>query len=391
MGGSVIVTSELKQGSVFQLRLPDVSVSRCLPASEQPVRTMAADFNRLRQATVLGVDDNETNRQLLQAMLGGSHHRLLLASNGWEAIEMALDAKPDLILLDLRMPKMDGRNVLRALHDIQSLQLTPVIAVTASSLPADQADIASWFNGCLQKPFSSRELFDEMARFLPRFQKELAPLDQPAATEQAPSHWASDFTPDKMKSSGGEKGQLSSALTHDIKSSLAGVVMSAELLLGQAACLNDEAARRLVNEILVPGRLILAWVKNFSEGAAAQGAPAPGSKAQSGQARAMSPDAFRAHCTHMRADAEALRGQITQRAERRSVVLAENIIRSCTELSNAVEKLSAHCSAIKKSRPILPDHSEAAARAAERYRQRSHNKQTRLLTLTYAAHGLSGC
>ena len=109
MGGCVTVTSRPGRGTVFRLRFAEVPISSSRPAMDAEKPAAPTNFNDLRPATVLGVDDNETNCQLLQAMLAGSHHRLLLASSGREALKMARHEAPDIILLDVRMPKMDGR------------------------------------------------------------------------------------------------------------------------------------------------------------------------------------------------------------------------------------------------------------------------------------------
>jgi len=140
------------------------------------------DFNDLRPATVLGVDDNETNCQLLQAMFAGSHHRLLVASSGQEALRIAGQVHPDIILLDVRMPKMDGRQTLQALREIRELALTPVIAVTASTLVDEENQLRTQFNGYIRKPFSRQDLFNEMAEFLPPRPKTASPA-KPAEEE----------------------------------------------------------------------------------------------------------------------------------------------------------------------------------------------------------------
>jgi len=67
-------------------------------------------------------------------MLAGSHHRLLLAATGEEALAKAREFKPDLVLLDLRLPGLSGRETLGRLRQISGLELMPVIAVTASTL-----------------------------------------------------------------------------------------------------------------------------------------------------------------------------------------------------------------------------------------------------------------
>jgi CheY-like chemotaxis protein len=167
MGGTVTAASVIGQGSAFSLRFPDVAISARLPEGEKLERGEPADFNDLRPATLLVVDDNETNCLLVAGMFTGSHHRLLFAANGSEAVTKTQDAKPDVILLDIRMPGMDGREALAAIRSIPGAELTPVIAVTASSLMGEERELKERFSGYVRKPFSKRELFDELAHFLP--------------------------------------------------------------------------------------------------------------------------------------------------------------------------------------------------------------------------------
>ncbi len=179
MGGSVTARSEPEHGSLFQLHFPSVAISEHAPAAD-PVRVIReTDFNELRPTTLLAVDDNQTNCELLEAMFGNSHHRLLLAASGREGLEIARREQPDVILLDVRMPEMDGRQTLQALREIPELKTTPVIAVTASSLVEEEHEIRSQFSGYLRKPFSQHDVFQELKNFVP-----LLPKPAAASNEQ---------------------------------------------------------------------------------------------------------------------------------------------------------------------------------------------------------------
>ena len=117
---------------------------------------------------LLVVDDNEENRQLIASMFAGSHHKLEFGIDGLEAVSKARTLRPDLILLDLRMPGLDGREAFAQIRKSPGLEMTPVIAVTASTMLEEQADLGKKFNAHLRKPFSKRELFAEVSQFLPR-------------------------------------------------------------------------------------------------------------------------------------------------------------------------------------------------------------------------------
>jgi len=175
MGGTVTAASIPGQGSAFSLKFPNVPISARLPTSEKLISPASVDFNRLHPATVLVVDDNETNCQLIAGMFDGSHHRLIFGASGEEAVAKARELKPDAILLDIRMPGMDGREALNEIRKIAGLELTPIIAVTASSLLTEEMEFKRRFNGYVRKPFSRSELFDQLAQFLPMEPASAAP------------------------------------------------------------------------------------------------------------------------------------------------------------------------------------------------------------------------
>lgn len=186
MGGAVTAASVMGQGSAFSLRFPDVAISARLATGEKLERGGSADFNELSPATVLVVDDNETNCQLVAGMFVNSHHRLLYAASGPEAVIKARDFKPDLILLDIRMPGMDGREALAEIRKIPGRELTPIVAVTASSLMSEEHDLKERFSGYVRKPFSKLELFDELAQFLPQSKGQPQSAPTPLASLVAP-------------------------------------------------------------------------------------------------------------------------------------------------------------------------------------------------------------
>jgi signal transduction histidine kinase/CheY-like chemotaxis protein len=168
MGGTVTVASVMGQGSAFHLRFPNIPISARLPSSDKFSETVPVDFNKLKAAQILVVDDNETNCQLIAGMFAKSHHKLLFAYSGEEAVDKAKDARPDAILLDVRMPGIGGSAALTQIRLIPGLELTPVIAVTASSLLEEEHPLREQFSGYLRKPFSKSELFHELAEFLPQ-------------------------------------------------------------------------------------------------------------------------------------------------------------------------------------------------------------------------------
>jgi len=183
MGGTGTVASVPGQGSAFHLRFSNVPISARLPASEKSSLTAEVNFNELRPATLLVVDDNETNCRLIDGMFAGSHHRLVFGSSGEEAVAKARELKPDILLLDVRMPGMDGGEALAQIRETPGLEFLPVIAVTASSLLNQENSLKERFSGYVRKPFSKRELFDELADFLPRHPKVESPKEANGSNE----------------------------------------------------------------------------------------------------------------------------------------------------------------------------------------------------------------
>jgi CheY-like chemotaxis protein len=168
MGGTIELQSALGVGSTFRVRLQDVSISARLAASASPAEEQIIDFNDLASAEILIVDDNAVNRRLLESTFDGTHHRVRFATNGREAVEAVRSKAPDVVLMDIRMPEMDGQTALAEIRKIPGSELLPVIAVTASSMVEDEQRLRGAFAGYLRKPFTRAMLFRELSYFIPK-------------------------------------------------------------------------------------------------------------------------------------------------------------------------------------------------------------------------------
>ena len=166
MGGSLTVESTVGQGTVFHLRFPKVPVSGRLPVGDHAEPGGVVDFDDFAPATMLVVDDNKTNRALMAGIFEKTHHRILFANNGLEALASIEKVKPDVVLLDIRMPVMDGRTALAEIRKQASLVSLPVIAVTASSKAGEEMELQRRFSAYIRKPFSRQTLFYALAQFL---------------------------------------------------------------------------------------------------------------------------------------------------------------------------------------------------------------------------------
>jgi signal transduction histidine kinase/DNA-binding response OmpR family regulator len=178
MGGRLAVESKVGQGTVFHLHFANVAVSGRLPVGDHAEPGGAVDFNDFAPATLLVVDDNPTNRAYMAGIFEKTHHRVHFAANGREALACLEQAKPDVVLLDIRMPVMDGRTALAEIRKQTSLASLPVIAVTASSKAGEETELQNQFSGFIRKPFSRQTLFVALARFLQRTSPENGPKCQ---------------------------------------------------------------------------------------------------------------------------------------------------------------------------------------------------------------------
>lgn len=165
MGGMVILQSELGQGSIFTFVFPEV-----LPAEKPPEIVAKSvqneDFNQFAPCKILVVDDVYSNRELIKGYFSQTHHSLLFAEDGEEAICLAQIHQPDLILLDLRMPRMDGIAAAQYLKNDQLTQHIPIVILTASSQAEEQFEVAQICEGFLPKPVNRSQLLLEIKKHL---------------------------------------------------------------------------------------------------------------------------------------------------------------------------------------------------------------------------------
>jgi two-component system, cell cycle response regulator DivK len=117
--------------------------------------------------TILLVDDHEDNRLALMMVLERGGYRAIGAENGAEALERARRERPDLVLMDLAMPVMDGRTAMRELRNDPATRDIPIVVLTAMALSVDRDElIAEGFDGLLVKPCMPAALMAEVRRFV---------------------------------------------------------------------------------------------------------------------------------------------------------------------------------------------------------------------------------
>jgi two-component system, cell cycle response regulator DivK len=115
---------------------------------------------------VLIVDDNEKNVRLARDVLRAAGFRTIEAASGGEAIAVATEQLPDVILMDIRLPDIDGTEAARRLKDEPRTAGIPIVALTSLAMKGDREwFLASGFDGYLEKPISVRDLPDQVRGF----------------------------------------------------------------------------------------------------------------------------------------------------------------------------------------------------------------------------------
>lgn len=164
MGGAIEVESRQGSGSrfCFTVVLPLVhEVQEAVPVSRHIV-----GYEGIRRC-ILVADDQEENRQLLRRMLEPLGFDVALAGDGKEALARSREQRPDFILMDLRMPQMNGFEAARAIRQSPGLQNVPVVAASASSADLERAEATPQdFGACLRKPFQATDLFEVLGHAL---------------------------------------------------------------------------------------------------------------------------------------------------------------------------------------------------------------------------------
>ena len=172
LGGRIEVESQLGEGSTFTLHLPLTRAPDAAPATgaagppAAPFEASAVDEGRAPR--VLVVDDHPVNREVARIMVQAFGCEVVEACDGHEAVEAA-EAQPlDLVLMDVRMPRMDGLEATRRIRDLSGPHgAVPVVAMTADAMPEDVVRcLAAGMNAHLPKPVSQASLFAIVSRAL---------------------------------------------------------------------------------------------------------------------------------------------------------------------------------------------------------------------------------
>ena len=216
--------------------------------SSGKIQSHHSDPIKASHARILVVDDQPSNVQVVGLILGTLGHEIIPASDGATALKRVAAAVPDLILLDLLMPGMSGRDVCLEIKKNPEWRDIPVIFLSAaddkdlivSALDAGGVDY-------ITKPFNQAELVSRVRTQL-----------------------ALKAARDRLKELAEDKDELLGILAHDLKNHLGGLNMSAKLLCERIRNLHDDRIQRLAENAFYSSGQLLSFVKDFLANAAAE-------------------------------------------------------------------------------------------------------------------------
>ncbi|WP_190303392.1 PAS domain S-box protein [Pseudanabaena sp. UWO311] len=168
-GGEVRLTSELEVGSCFTIAIP---ISPFCELSAEPESQLPSDSDATQPAisdapVILLAEDNEENINLFADYLSLKGYRLVIARNGRIAIDLAQQTHPDVILMDIQMPEMDGLEAIQRIRQMPESADTPIIALTALAMAGDRDRcIEIGANDYLSKPVSLKQLVKKINGYL---------------------------------------------------------------------------------------------------------------------------------------------------------------------------------------------------------------------------------
>jgi signal transduction histidine kinase/CheY-like chemotaxis protein len=181
MGGTITVQSEENKGSLFRIVIPHVSV---VPAAAEPeaLPSNVSDDIVFDPACILVVDDLTLNRLLIKEYLTQTPLTVIEAENGEDAVRVAKQQQPDLILMDIRLPVLDGIEATKQIGRDEATLGIPVVALTASVMEEERDSLmAMGFAGFLDKPVTEDALFRELKRFIGHAARQHEPHEMSAS------------------------------------------------------------------------------------------------------------------------------------------------------------------------------------------------------------------
>ncbi|MBN2648382.1 MAG: response regulator, partial [Prolixibacteraceae bacterium] len=194
---------------------------------------MEHDANTLKP-TILVVDDNKRNLQVVGNILHEEQYKVAMAINGPTALKLAAQLKPDLVLLDIMMPEMDGFEVCKKLKENEETREIPVIFLTAK---VETDDVVEGFNlggvDYITKPFKQKELLVRIKTHLDLLQSKRKIAEQASL----------------LQSNNAFKDRLFSIIGHDLRSPLSSIKFTIDMIKSGVIELGDDFFHELIDQL----------------------------------------------------------------------------------------------------------------------------------------------
>ncbi|MFZ1027760.1 MAG: GAF domain-containing protein [Limnoraphis robusta] len=196
LNGTIELYSQPGEGSAFCFYFPDLEITS-MSSETASIVPVDDNLNQFKPATILVVDDVASNRDLIAGYFSQTQHKLFFANDGQEAIQLAEIYQPHLILMDLRMPRMDGLEATHYLKKCDQTRQIPIVILTASSQRLDEEELKRLCEGFIRKPISRSQLVAVLKPLLEPLSPELiqAETDQPLHPSLSLSEAAIDHSP----------------------------------------------------------------------------------------------------------------------------------------------------------------------------------------------------
>jgi len=164
MDGTITVASTIGKGSTFKVYIPNILIGSRMQT--EPVRIKQTRKVLFKNSTVLIADDVTSNRELLKGIITGNNINFYEAVDGKQTMKLAEEKRPDVLLLDINMPKANGFEVAEYLKNHNELRKIPIIAISATGISLKEQKNAKYFDVFLVKPFSIKELTQYLKNYL---------------------------------------------------------------------------------------------------------------------------------------------------------------------------------------------------------------------------------
>jgi PAS domain S-box-containing protein len=166
MDGKISLSSKPGIGSKFRVSIPRVLIGEQADGIKKPVSgdTRKIEF---RNASILIADDVETNRELIRGIIRGSNLQIYQSVDGMDTLKKVKSLKPDILLLDLNMPKASGFEVAEQIRNDSKLKNIPIIAISATRISEKESYRAKLFNDFVLKPFSVKSFISLLTKYIP--------------------------------------------------------------------------------------------------------------------------------------------------------------------------------------------------------------------------------